>query len=191
MVYDNKTIKEQAVSLNQSKTDEYCDRAENYLYGSDGYDKDYTQAYQLLHKAEKKGNGRAYALLGYMYINGIFFMKNETLANEYFAKAKSVICNCIRGVNTGNDTDLLRLSGLYYISGQIEEYKKNRPEAMRCYINALKYNASMMSESKERKTGLAKILSAIGETEQKLGHVDKAEIWIKEAGTIKENVNKL
>lgn len=64
-----------------------CELGERYLYGKNGTMANPTKAGRLFEKAEKLGEKRAYAGLAEMYHKGIFFIKNEDIAREYYAKA--------------------------------------------------------------------------------------------------------
>lgn len=64
-----------------------CELGERYLYGKNGTMANPTKAGRLFEKAEKLGEKRAYAVLAEMYHKGIFFIKNEDIAREYYAKA--------------------------------------------------------------------------------------------------------
>ena len=87
MDYDNATNDELEALVNQKDGDAICELAERYMYGKNGCRKNLTRAYQLLHKGEKMGLQRAYIGLAQMYDNGIYFVKNEKLAKEYYDKA--------------------------------------------------------------------------------------------------------
>lgn len=73
--------------MGQKDGEALCELGERYLYGQNGTMANPTKAGRLFEKAEKLGEKRAYAGLAEMYHKGIFFIKNEDIAREYYAKA--------------------------------------------------------------------------------------------------------
>lgn len=82
MDYLNLSNEELERLVGQGNGDAICELGERYLRA-----KNYTRAYQLFHKGEKQGLQRAYIGLGEMYKEGKYFMRDEELAREYYAKA--------------------------------------------------------------------------------------------------------
>lgn len=87
MDFSNKTNSELESLVSQGDIDAICELANRYMYGVNGSEKNPTRAYQLLHKGEKRGDKRAYLGLAKMYENGLYFAKNQNLANQYYEKA--------------------------------------------------------------------------------------------------------
>lgn len=82
MSYSNLSNEELEQLVGQGNGDAICELGERCLQA-----KNYTRAYQLFHKGEKQGLQRAYIGLGEMYKEGKYFMRDEQLAREYYAKA--------------------------------------------------------------------------------------------------------
>lgn len=87
MDYSNMPNEELERLVNNKDGEAICELGERCMYGTKGHAKNLTRAYQLFHKGEKLGLKRAYLGLAEMYQNGIYFARNEKLANEYYQKA--------------------------------------------------------------------------------------------------------
>lgn len=88
MDYSNTTNEELEQLAGQKDGEAICELGERCMYGTNGCAKNLTRAYQLFHKGEKLGLKRAYLGLAKMYEKGIYFAKNDDLANEYHQKAE-------------------------------------------------------------------------------------------------------
>lgn len=87
MDYSNKSNEELLQLVNQKDGEAICELGERCLYGTKGHEKNLTKAYQMFHKAEKMGLEKGYLGLAYMYENGVYFAKNQKIADEYYQKA--------------------------------------------------------------------------------------------------------
>ncbi|MCR5625213.1 MAG: hypothetical protein K6G11_08245 [Lachnospiraceae bacterium] len=87
MEYSNLSNEELENLVLEGDEDAIIELAGRYTYGTEGTEINYTRAYQLLHKGEKRGLKNAYIGIGELYRNGWFFAKNEELASKYYMKA--------------------------------------------------------------------------------------------------------
>lgn len=87
MDYSNATNEELERLVNQKDGEAICELGERCMYGTKGHERNLTRAYQLFHKGEKMSKTRAYLGLATMYEQGIYFAKNQKIANEYYQKA--------------------------------------------------------------------------------------------------------
>lgn len=87
MDYSSATNEELEQLVNQKNGDAICELAQRCMYGTKGHEQNLTRAYQLLHKGEKQGLAGAYLGLAEMYKKGLYFAKNEEVAEEYYKKS--------------------------------------------------------------------------------------------------------
>lgn len=77
---------------------------DNYFYGKNGYEQDYTQALYWYHKAADEGNMYSMNSLGICYLNGSGVPQNDELATDWFEKAS----------DNGNPEGAYNLAECYY-----------------------------------------------------------------------------
>lgn len=145
MDYTNLSNEELERLVNTKDGDAICELGERCMYGIRGHEVNLTRAYQLFHKGEKLGLSKAYIGLGEMYRNGIRFIKNETIAREYYQKAGVPYPDGSAFANTNVSANAEHTKSGY---GQSDNYTKSTNDSI--FRNQNRANTSGISDASIR-----------------------------------------